>query len=84
MSWYRVDVACKCGRTHLITGALQIPNGPNHAGTLAELYPRHKLPKPLAEMLNDLVWCGETGGYVVIQEAGEVTLALAARWPSTS
>ena len=39
MSWYLVDFRCKCGCVHGLSSAMQIPDGPTRAGTVAELYP---------------------------------------------
>ena len=74
MSWYRVDVACKCGRVHRVANWLQIPDGPTQVGSLEDLYPSGDLPAVLIRLLGGLIWCDAAGDYVPIGEAGRVEL----------
>jgi len=74
MSWYIVDLACKCGRVHRVVNWLQIPDGPTQAGSLAELYPAGDLPQVLIRLLGDLIWCDAAGDYIPIEEPGRLEL----------
>jgi hypothetical protein len=60
--------------------ALQIPDGPTRAGTVAELYPGGELPRALSSLLNDLVWCDEAGEYVEIADPERVVLTPDEEW----
>jgi hypothetical protein len=84
MSWYRVDLVCKCGRVHRICNELQIPDGPTRAGSLEDLYPSGKLPPVLIEKMGDLMTCDAAEGYTPIGEMGRLMLTPAHGWPPVS
>ena len=49
MSWYLVDVTCRCGQVHGLAHQVQIEAGLHfgrRAGTVAELYPSAASPGP--------------------------------------
>jgi hypothetical protein len=77
---YSATFACPhCGRTHQVAGAMSglgllIEHGPAQAGTVAELYAGRELPKVLRSLLNDKVWCDQTGEYVLIGDPTRVLL----------
>ena len=81
MSWYRVEVTCRCGEKGQLGLAWQIRDGPTEAGTVAELYPDGDLPQVLREMLHDLLWCKEAQEYLEIGDPGRVRLTpIEGRW----
>jgi hypothetical protein len=47
-----------------------IDNGPDHAGTVAELWPNGELPQVVASKPNDAVWCETLGEYMIVGAAG--------------
>lgn len=61
MRSYVVDLRCECGAVHRVSNDLRLQNGPDHAGTVAELYRTGELPPELARLLGDLVWCDQAG-----------------------
>ena len=64
-----VDLVCpRCGKLHGVYGGLWggllILNGPDHAGTIAELYEGQELPGVLVRLMNDTPWCDQVEEYV--------------------
>ncbi len=74
MTLYSVTFDCPhCGKVHDVIGGgpglgLVIDHGPDHAGTVAELWPRGNYPPAVAQVLRDFVYCDALGGYVPMGE----------------
>ena len=65
---YLVHDCCHlCGHTHLVSAAPPLPDGLTQLGTLADLYGSADLPRTLANLLNDLVWCDQAAAYIQLQ-----------------
>ena len=72
---YIVDILCpECGQRHPVSGDFRLVDGPTEAGSLAELYEGRALPARLVGLLQDLVWCDETGEWVSQQDLRRVFL----------
>lgn len=68
-----------CGGTHLAAGGepglrLVIENGPDRAGTVAELWPNGNYPPAVAEKLKALRWCSAVGEYVAMDDPARLTI----------
>ena len=50
-----------------------IPNGPDHAGTIAELHEGQELPGVLVPLMTDTPWCDEVGEYVPMEDPARET-----------
>jgi hypothetical protein len=79
MTSYAVTLNCsRCGTEHIVVGglvgALLIEDGPDRAGTIAELYAGRELPAVLVSLLNDKVWCDDAGEYILIADPARVFL----------
>ena len=79
VSLYNVDLDCpRRGKRHEVygwpAGGLLIPNGPDRAGTIAELYEGQELPSVLVRLMNDTPWCDEVGEYVPMDDPARVIL----------
>jgi len=60
MPWYRLQFQCPhCGHTHGIGLQVQIDQTLPCPGTLADL-------------LHDLIWCGEAGDYIEVADPARV------------
>jgi hypothetical protein len=75
VSSYVVDLRCECGKVHRVSNDFRLQNGPNHAGTVAELYRTDELPPSLARLLRDLVWCDQAGEYIEMGDPARVILS---------
>jgi hypothetical protein len=76
MSWYIVDLRCpECGQVHRVLNEHQIPDGPTRPGSLAELHPDGKLPRPVALIFENKVWCPAVKKYVEQPDHAQVFLA---------
>lgn len=53
---------------------LRIENGPDRAGTIAELYEGWRIPDRLTELLHDKVWCEDTQDAVIMADPARVSL----------
>ena len=80
MKLYSVTRDCpRCGKVHQVIGGsvglgLQIDHGPDHAGTVADLWPRGNYPPAVAQVLRDLVYCDGLGDYVPMGEPGRLVV----------
>jgi hypothetical protein len=79
VAWYNVDFDCpRCGKIHGVLGwpggGLRIENGPERAGTVAELYADRELATVLVGKLNDKVWCGQAGDYILMDDPARLIL----------
>jgi hypothetical protein len=67
---YAVTFHCPhCGQVQDVLGGgpglgLAIPQGPDRAGTVAQLWPRGNYPPSVASLLQDKVWCDALPEYV--------------------
>jgi len=76
---YSVRFDCpRCGKIHGViggfVGGLVIENGPDHVGTIAELYKGQALPAVLVRLLNDMPWCDQVEEYVLMDDPARVHL----------
>ena len=79
MKLYHVDLDCpRCGKRHGVygglVGGLVIENGPDHAGTIAELYEGQELPGVLVRLMTDAPWCDQVEAYVPMDDPARVYL----------
>ena len=55
-------------------GGLLVESGPDHAGTVAELYEGRGLPGVLVRLMTDTPWCDEVQAYVPMDDLARVVL----------
>jgi len=53
---------------------LLIPNGPDRAGTIAELYEGQELPGVLVRLMTDTPWCDQVQEYFPMTDPARVHL----------
>ena len=54
--------------------SIRVDHGPTQPGTLADLYASADLPRTLANLLGDLVWCDQSAAYVQDHDPARVYL----------
>lgn len=75
MSSYIVHLRCpNCGQIHRVSNDLRLDHGPTRPGTLADLYAGADLPRTLANLLGDLVWCDQSAAYIQDHDPARVYL----------
>lgn len=62
-----------------MTASLVLDPSPDHAGTVAQLWPGGDLPPTVAALLGDLVWCDGQAEYVSMADPERVNLTLPAK-----
>jgi hypothetical protein len=68
VSLYSVTFDCpRCCKPHLVSSGLVLEPRPDHAGTVAELWPRGNYPPAVAGLLRDWVWCDLVGEYIAMR-----------------
>ena len=77
MKWYAITYHCPtCGKVHQVATQRGIPDGPDQAGMVAELYAGEDLPESLALLMSASVICENTGALVKLDDPARLTL-----WP---
>jgi hypothetical protein len=75
MTSYIVDLRwTNCGQVHRVSNDLRLDHGPTQPGSLADLYAGADLPRTLANLLNDLVWCDQAAAYIQDHDPARVHL----------
>jgi hypothetical protein len=77
MKLYNVDFDCpRCGKIHGVWGGsgVRIENGPDRAGTIAELYKGRELPHVPVRLMNDKPECETLGGYLLMDDPARVII----------
>jgi hypothetical protein len=75
MTSYLMDLRCpKCGQVHRVSNDLRLDHGPTEPGTLSDLYGSAELPRTLANLLHDLVWCDQSAAYIQDHDPARIYL----------
>ena len=80
MKLYTVTFHCPhCARMHGVLGGgpglgLHIPQGPDHAGTVAQLWPKGNYPPSVTSLLRDAVWCDTLAAYIDLADPARLVL----------
>lgn len=80
VKWYRVTYRCPiCGKEHDVSQQRRIDDGPDQAGTVADLYPTGELPWSLADLMRDSVVCETTDDLVKLNDPARLHIE---PWPA--